>query len=128
MCELRNRGLLGLISVTDCATASAVGVRAEAAHLPYLAILTESCEHEVEERRFFADSSSLFVSYVENADVDVVIAKLTETGVTNALVVFDEIFGTLVNTFILNSKVGCSDFALKVFARKVFLAPRYVCG
>ncbi|KAM7307235.1 hypothetical protein ISCGN_010871 [Ixodes scapularis] len=89
VCRLRNSGMVGLITVTGCGRAAFLGARARQMHLPHLAIVNQNCEHMAS---FFGDRDSMFASYIEVKDVEVIITRMKEDGFTHILVLYDEKF------------------------------------
>ncbi|CAN7982006.1 unnamed protein product, partial [Ixodes pacificus] len=89
MCRLRNSGMVGLITVTGCGRAALLGERAKQMHLPHLAIVHQNCEHMAS---FFGDRDSMFASYIEVKDVEVIITRMKDHGFTHILVLYDEKF------------------------------------
>ncbi|CAN8017508.1 unnamed protein product [Ixodes persulcatus] len=89
MCRLRNSGMVGLITVTGCGRAALLGARAKQMYLPHLAIVNQNCEHMAS---FFGDRDSMFASYIEVKDVEVIITRMKADGFTHILVLYDEKF------------------------------------
>ncbi|KAG0432077.1 hypothetical protein HPB47_021175 [Ixodes persulcatus] len=81
--------MVGLITVTGCGRAALLGARAKQMHLPHLAIVNQNCEHMAS---FFGDRDSMFASYIEVKDVEVIITRMKDDGFTHILVLYDEKF------------------------------------